>query len=527
MNTFIAISPIALLIWLMTKKKSMPSHYALPLVALLLYLLKILYFDSDFKLMNATVIDGLLTAWTPILVIWGAIFLFRTMENTGAMTVVRDWLNKITCNKVAQLMIIGWAFSFLIEGASGFGTPAALAAPLLVGLGFPALKVAVLTLIMNSVPVTFGAVGTPIWFGLGQLGLTDLQLIEIGAKSAILHTVAALVIPVIALRFVVSFKEIRKNLLFVYLSILACVIPYVILAQSSYDFPAILGGFIGLILSVWIANAGIGLEKTEKKSCSKISFPSITKATFPLWGTVLLLLITRMPAIGLKGLLTSTAHSLSLNLQPIADFLISPALVFQLKNILGVGTNFSHAFLYVPSIIPFFVISLMTFLMYGSKKKTVQKSWSESWQRMKHPIIALLAALVFVKLLLVDGDKALTLIIGQSLANLTGGYWQYVSAYLGGLGSFFSGSNTISNLTFGGIQQEIAGSLNLNLTTILATQSVGGAMGNMICINNIVAVCSVLGLANTEGKILKKTIIPLVIYGVITGLVSVLIFPVF
>lgn len=521
METIVAISPIALLIYLMTKKRSMPSHLALPLVAILLYLLKILYFGSDFKLMNATLFDGLLTAWTPILVIWGAIFLFRTMENTGGMEVVRSWLNTITENKVAQLMIIGWAFAFLIEGASGFGTPAALAAPLLVGLGFPALNVAMLTLIMNSVPVTFGAVGTPIWFGLGQLGLTDPQLLEIGAKSAIIHSVAALVIPIIALRFVVSGKEIKRNLLFIYLSILASVIPYVLLAQSSYEFPAIIGGSIGLILTVWIAKMGIGLKRVKEVETEKFSLGQITKATFPLWGTILLLLITRIQGFGLKGLLTSSANSFTIGLQPITDILLSPSLVLQFKNILGTGTNFSHALLYVPSIIPFFVISFIAFMIYKSSGKVIKKSWSETWKRMKKPIIALLAALVFVKLLLVDGDKALTMIIGQSLADLTGTYWQYFAAYLGGLGSFFSGSNTVSNLTFGGIQQSIATSLNLNLTTILAVQAVGGAMGNMICINNIVAVCSVLGLTKVEGKILKKTIIPMLIYGVIAGVVSI------
>ena len=79
-------------------------------------------------------------------------------------------------------MIIGWAFAFSIEGASGFGTPAALAAPLLMGLGFPPVRVAIMTLIMNSVPVSFGAVGTPTWFGLGQLGLSPEAILEIGFR---------------------------------------------------------------------------------------------------------------------------------------------------------------------------------------------------------------------------------------------------------------------------------------------------------------------------------------------------------
>ncbi len=97
------------------------------------------------------------------------------------------WLNSITANRVAQLMIIGWSFSFLVEGVSGFGTPAALTAPLLVGLGFPPLPVAVLCLMMNAVPVSFGAVGMPTWFGLGNFGLTPDELQEVGFKSALMR----------------------------------------------------------------------------------------------------------------------------------------------------------------------------------------------------------------------------------------------------------------------------------------------------------------------------------------------------
>ena len=133
MATALSVFPIVLLIYLMTKKRSMPSCFALPLMAVLLYLIKMFFFHIDTTLINATVVNGLLTAWTPIMIIWGAVFLFRTMEHTGAMGTIRNWLNEVTTNKVAQLMIIGWAFAFLIEGASGFGTPAAIAAPIHAG----------------------------------------------------------------------------------------------------------------------------------------------------------------------------------------------------------------------------------------------------------------------------------------------------------------------------------------------------------------------------------------------------------
>lgn len=520
MDLFLSILPIVILIWLMVKKNSMASHKALPLVAILMYLIKVLYFKSDITLINATVINGLLTAWTPILIIWGAIFLFHTMENTGGLKVIKEWLNGITNNKVAQLMIIGWAFAFLIEGASGFGTPAALAAPLLVGLGFKPVRAAILTLIMNSVPVTFGAIGTPIWFGLGELGLSNDQLLSIGLKSAIMHGAAALIIPIIALSFIVSKKEIKENIFYIYLSIFSCIIPYILLAQNSFEFPSIIGGMIGLILSIFFAKRGIGLKRIRKDEASPRL--NIIKASFPLWGTTLILIITRIKEFGIKDVLISTDYMATFAIPKIGELGISSSAVIQFNNILGTGINWIHKTLYIPSIIPFFLISIITFLIFKTSERKVKKTWNDSWNKIKNPIIALLGALVFVKLLMIGGDDSSSMIIGRFLANLTGNYWQFFASYLGGFGSFFAGSNTISNLTFGGIQQSIAQNLNLNLTTILAAQSVGGAMGNMICINNIVAVCSVLGLSNKEGFIIKRTIIPMIIYGVIVGVISFL-----
>ena len=139
---------------------------------------------------------------------------------------------------------------------------------------------------------------------------------------------------------------------------------------------------------------------------------------------------------------------------------------------------------------------------------------------MRNPAFALFAALIFVKLMMTGGERAPVALMGSFLSGITGSNWQFFAAYLGALGSFFSGSNTVSNLTFGAIQDAIAGNLGLNRTTILALQSVGGAMGNMVCINNIVAVCSILGIFNQEGTIIKRTVIPMLIYGVIAALVS-------
>ena len=118
------------------------------------------------------------------------------------------------------------------------------------------------------------------------------------------------------------------------------------------------------------------------------------------------------------------------------------------------------------------------------------------------------------------GDKSSVMIAGHALAYAVGDWWQFFAAYLGAIGAFFAGSCTISNLTFGPIQDSIATQLGQNRTNLLALQSVGAAMGNMVAIHNIVAVGSVLGLENKEGEILRQTVLPMLLYGVIAAVAS-------
>ena len=150
-----AYAPLVLLIYLMVKPNGMASSKALPLCALVAYLLVIFQGHSPLAVVHASVIQGALLALTPLSIIAGAIFLFLCMEKTGALSTLKNGLNKISQNKVAQLMIVGWAFTFLIEGASGFGTPAAIAAPILFSLGFSPVKVALFSLVTNTFPVIF------------------------------------------------------------------------------------------------------------------------------------------------------------------------------------------------------------------------------------------------------------------------------------------------------------------------------------------------------------------------------------
>ena len=147
---------------------------------------------------------------------------------------------------------------------------------------------------------------------------------------------------------------------------------------------------------------------------------------------------------------------------------------------------------------------------------------SNTVSQMKKPLFALTGALIFVTLMMMGEKSAPVYLIGDNLANTFGSAWLLFAPFLGALGSFFSGSATISNLTFGAIQTEVASRTDFPLTLVLALQSVGAALGNMVCINNIVAVASVLGLHNAEGQILRKTVLPMLVYAVLAGVVATL-----
>ena len=543
MNLAFSYLPLILLITLMVKKNPMPSSKALPLSALVAYIV-LLIFKQDARLVNANVISGALLALTPLSIIAGAIFLFKCMEITGALAILRKSLDGVSENPVAQLMIVGWAFMFLIEGASGFGTPAAIAAPILYSLGFPALRVALFCLVLNTIPVTFGAMGTPVWFGLSLLQLPQESVREIAQQAALINTIAAPVIVILALRLVVSdAADIKKNLLFILLSTCACTLPYLGLSYFGVEFPSLLGGLIGLIITLLLAKYKIGIEAvnrptdnrpaateqtTEQAPAKTVPLKTLIKAAFPLWGTVLLLVLTRLPELGLKALLQATEPALHISLGLLGTFHISTSLVASLTDILNTAVTWKHSVLYIPSIIPFAVTGSVTLWLFRQQAEpnTLKIAGQQTLARMRTPFFAMLGALIFVNMMMLGDssgqNSAAVAQIGHHLAQITGENWTFFAPLLGALGSFFSGSATISNLTFAGIQTTIAEQLSLPLTTILALQSVGAAMGNMVCINNIVAVTAILGLQNRDGDILKNTSLILAVFAVVAGGMGVL-----
>ena len=202
MLALLAAVPILLTI-ILTVGFNMSAKKVLPIAWAVIVIIGFTYWQMDVQKIAAFSIAGFLGSIDTLLIIFGAILLMNMLNTAGAMHRIQGMFNGITEDARIQLVIIGFAFSAFIEGAAGFGTPAAIAAPLLIGLGFPPMAAAVACLILNSTPVPFGAAGTPTNSAadivknlLPAIGVTDFEAWKLSLSfiSALGMAVGALVI---------------------------------------------------------------------------------------------------------------------------------------------------------------------------------------------------------------------------------------------------------------------------------------------------------------------------------------------
>jgi lactate permease len=190
-------------------------------------------------------------------------------------------------------------------------------------------------------------------------------------------------------------------------------------------------------------------------------------------------------------------------------------------NILGSeGVNWDFKFLNNPGILPFIVISLLTMFLHGMKKEEAARALKATGKQIAGAAIALLFGVAMVNLYRYTGtgnnDSMLYLIAGAMAALFRGAYF-LAAPLIGVLGAFMSGSNTVSNTLFASIQFETATILGISQVLIVALQAMGGAIGNMICVHNIVAVCATTGTSGNEGRLIRTNILPCLLYALVVA----------
>lgn len=474
----------------------------------------------------AYTVYGVLKAVDLLLIVAGAIFLQNTLKKAGLMDVIRSGFQTISPDPRIQAIIIGYLFGAFIEGSAGFGTPAALAAPLLVGLGFPAVPACVVSLISNSTPVPFAAAGTPTLTTISNMAdqLTASSVgqewftREVTHKVCVYLGVGGLVVPILLVAvLVLCFGEreqrLRRILEMVPFSLLAALtflVPYYLLGTFlGSEFASIVGAIAGMFLTVLAARFHILVPKHRWRFRTDAATPQTDLGTPPTTGQfflawtpylaiAVLLFVTRVDAFGLKDILKG--------------------IYIPIHNILGVdGLNLDFQWAYNPGIFPFGVVALVTALVRRVPGRETAQVARDTGRQLANLTVALIAGVAMVQLMMHSGENGSGLDsmlsqISQLMVNLVGAAFPYMSPVIGIFGAFVSGSCTVSSTLFGPLQYETAELLGLSTTTIVALQLTGGALGNMICINNVVAVTSTTNAPGNEGRIIRTNLLPCLVY---------------
>lgn len=540
MYALLAFFPILLTIVLMAGFNR-PAKLALPIAWLCAAVIRVVFWKTDILTVISCSVGGVFSSLDATLVIFGAILLMNTLKKSGAMSSINRGFMSISADRRIQAIIIGWMFGSFIEGAAGYGTPAALAGPLLVTLGFPPLAAATVALIFDSTAVAFGAVGTPVTAAIAQLTNAGVEVNAEGEAAitlwtAIPHAVVGIVIPFIGIAVMTRFfgkeKSIRpalEVLPFALFSGAAFTLPYLAVSiLLGKEFPSLFGALIGLLITIFAAKKGFLCPKrtwdfpdraewdeswksNHAPSPDKQSGMSLIRAWMPYALIALILVVTRIDSLGIKPFLKSLAVTIGGS-----------------DGFFGVpGTSYVFDWAYLPGMIPFILIAIVTIFLHRMDRKDVAAAWKESLSQISGAAIAIAFGVALVQVMkynptaydssltLSDQMQSMMLALAEFLANAAGKAFLVLSPFIGVIGAFISGSNTVSNILFTNLQYSTAVNLGMSTVAIVAMQIIGGSIGNITCINNAVAACATVGSVGREGKIIRMNIVPMIIYTVL------------
>lgn len=528
-----------------------PAKHAMPIGFIVVVLVAAFVWEMDFTVIAASSIEGLIIAVGLLYIVFGALLLLETLTKSGAMSTIRAGFTGISPDRRVQAIIIGWLFGSFIEGASGFGTPAAVVAPLLLALGFPAMAAVMVGLIIQSTPVSFGAVGTPILVGVNEglagapaveerMSVLGVQLPEylsgIGLNVALLHAAVGTLIPLILACLLCGFYGEHRRFAdglkvwkFALYAAFAMTVPYVLVAAVlGPEFPSLLGGLIGLALVMFTSSKGFLMPKDIWDFPPRAGWNSrwsgnieagtsgegVTTRAMSIW-------LAWTPYVVVVALLVLTR-----TVEPLKEFLTG--LTIDADEILGTAVSASLQPFYLPG---FFLITacVITYALHRMPARAIADSWKVAGSQIAGAAVALLFALPLVRVFINSGAdfngsgmESMPITLAEGASALAGSQWPLLSPWIGALGAFVAGSNTISNLTFSLFQSATAENINISPEKVVATQAVGGAAGNMVAVHNIVAASATVGLLGREGDLIRKTIMPTVYYCLTAGVLSFL-----
>ncbi|MBA4150530.1 MAG: L-lactate permease [Verrucomicrobia bacterium] len=519
-----------------------PAKRAMPVAYAITALVALFFWKVPGRQVMAATLEGLVITGTILYIIFGAILLLNTLKGSGAISTIRKGLLDVSPDRRIQAIIIAWFFGAFIEGVAGFGTPAAIAAPLLLALGFPAMAAVVVALIIQSTPVSFGAVGTPILIGvntglkgsplvsarLETLGMEHLEyLTHIGARVGVLHGIIGTLIPLILVSVLTrhfgakrSWREGFGAWQFALFAGLAFTIPYMLTAVFlGPEFPTLFGSMFGLAISVVAARKRWFAPKEVWDFPPREQWPAFWMGTFNgevADGRNRMSLARAWVPYLLVGLCLMLSR---LNFLPIKEALRSWKLTW--TGILGTNIHASAEVLYLPGTI-FLGVIASTYFIQRMNFAEMRIAISDSVKLLIGTSVALGFAVPMTRIFIHSGVntaglESMPIVLAETVSGIVGQGWPLIAPSIGAFGAFIAGSNTISNMMFSLFQFGVAEKIGVSAAIIVALQAVGGAAGNMICVHNVVAASATVGYAGREGILIRAVLLPMFYYVLFAG----------
>lgn len=449
-------------------------------------------------------------------VVFNAILLYRITVETGQFEIVKDSVGGITDDRRLQALLIAFAFGAFIEGAAGFGTPVAVAAAMLTGLGFSPFYAAGICLLANTAPVAFGSIGTPI-LTLGAV--TGLPVDQLSARVGQLCAPVSLFIPAYLLAVMGGWRALKG----VWPAALACGVSFAAMQffVSRHIGPqltdilgslAAIGALLGL-MRFWRPADGFDLEGHHAGEAGEVRrHPGrvLLRAWAPYGVLVLLVLgwglckgwlATASVAVPWPGL-----HGCVERMPPVVAEPAAYPAVYHFEWLAASGTAC-------------LVAALVSAAMLGMRPAALGRVIRQTAGQLALPMVTIASVLALAFLMNYSGATAT---LGLAFA-ATGRAFPFFSALLGWLGVFLTGSDTSANALFGNLQAVTAGTLGFDPVLVAAANSSGGVMGKMISLQSIAVAAAATGMAAAEeGKLFRFTLGHSALLAAVIGLVTLL-----
>ncbi|KUF10336.1 L-lactate permease [Pseudoponticoccus marisrubri] len=414
---------------------------------------------------------------TILWIILPALAIYEFQKRAGAIARIKDTLASLTDDRRLQAILIAWFFGLFMEGAAGFGTPVALAAPLLVGLGYAPLRAIVLALLGHAAGVSFGAVGTP---ALAQLEVSGLDPRGLALATAALHALCGPLLLTIMVRLAASGPLSLRDIGWTALAAACFALPSVALAALiGPELPTLAGALIG---------AAVFVALLPRQRGGQLDAGALLRDLAPYMVILALVLLTR-----LVGPLQALLSGLSLDWQLAGRFSGAVQPLYHPGTMLALG--------------------LCLGALATGRAGLLGASLRAALARLVPVALALLVMLALSRLMVHAGMIA-------TLANAAAGIgaaWPLVAPFVGVLGTFITGSATASNILFTELQLDTAARLGHPAAPLVAAQGFGAAIGNIIAPHNIIAGSATVGLTGREGEVLTRTVLPCLLYGLLGG----------